>query len=237
MKKPNIIAHRGASAYAPENTLAAFRKAIELGSGGIELDVHLSKDSKVVVIHDERVERTSTGSGFVKDLTHNEMSCFDFGNWFSDEFTGERIPLLEEFLKLVKGFDGLLNIEIKNDRVQYPGIEEKVLELVHKYEASDKVIISSFNHYSLVKIRNLDNKVKTGVLYMELLYRPWEYAKTIGANAIHPYFYAINEDIVRGCIENGVEVNVFTVDDIEKMKFLAAIGVTGIITNVPDLTI
>jgi hypothetical protein len=121
MPKPLIIAHRGASAYAPENTLAAFKKAIDLGADGIELDVHLSKDGEVVVIHDRTIDRTSNGKGQVAEMSLKELKALDFGSWFSDEYQKESIPLLREVLELLKDWNGLLNIELKQNGLErYP---------------------------------------------------------------------------------------------------------------------
>ena len=232
-----VIAHRGASAYAPENTMSAFKKAISMGAGGIELDVQLSRDGRVVVIHDEKVDRTSDGKGWVKDFDLIDLKALDFGSWFGQEYAGERIPVLEEVLDLLKDWDGLLNIEIKNGLIIYPGIEEKVAELIKKYDFVNRVIISSFNHYSLVKMKRILPQVKTGILYMAGLYEPWEYAKRIKAYALHPAYYNVVPEIMEGCIKHGVAVNPFTVDHPDLIRKMAAAGVSGIITNVPDVAI
>lgn len=234
MAKPVVIAHRGASAYAPENTMAAFSKALSLGAGGIELDVQLSRDGHVVVIHDEKVDRTSNGKGWIKDLTLEELKKLDFGSWFSPEFRNERIPALEQVMELLESWDGLLNIEIKSGPVLYQGLEEKVIGLTRKCDMAERVIISSFNHYSLVEVKRLAPEMKTGILYMEGLVEPWEYAKRINANAIHPLFYNIIPELMEGCKKHGIAVNPFTVDQPDMIRNMAAAGVDGIITNVPD---
>jgi len=234
MKQPVIYAHRGASAQSPENTMAAFRKAIELGSGGIELDVHMTKDGEIVVIHDEVIDRTSNGTGKVKDLTFSELQRYDFGYWFSQEFSEEKIPTLEQVMTLLSDWDGVLNIEIKaNDT----GIESSVIALIDKYRMRKRVIISAFNHYILVNVKRIDDAIETGALIMETLYRPWEYAKRIGAGTIHPFYRAINQEIIGECLANGIDVNVFTVDRSEDIKMLAGAKVSGIITNVPDVAL
>lgn len=235
MSKPLVIAHRGASRTAPENTLAAFSKALEMGADGLELDIQLTYDGKIVVIHDETVDRTSDGSGPVKDKTLKELKALDFGGWFSPEYSKERIPELAEVMELLSGWYGLLNIELKNGPVFYPGIEEKTLSVVARYGMRDRVIISSFNHYSLVEVKKLEPGIRTGILYMSGLYEPWNYAKTIGANAIHPFFYNIVPEIIDGCRKNGIAVNPFTVDSPEHIRTIAGAGVDGIITNVPDV--
>lgn len=231
---PVIIAHRGASKQAPENTMTAFRKALELDAGGIETDVHLSADGYLVVTHDEQVDRTSNGKGLVKSKTLAELKSLDFGSWFSPEFSGERIPELDDLLQLVANWDGLLNIELKNGPVFYPGIEQAVAAAIRKHKLTNRTIISSFNHYSLVEIRKIDPEIKTAPLYMAGLYEPWEYARRMGATAIHPLFYNIVPEVMKGCKLNNIMVNPFTVDQPEQIKAMAAAGVDGIITNVPD---
>jgi glycerophosphoryl diester phosphodiesterase len=237
MIKPLIIAHRGASRQAPENTMAAFQRALELGAGGIELDVQLTADGCLVVIHDEMLDRTSNGKGPVKEKTLEELKRLDFGSWFSPEFRDERIPTLEEVLWLLSGWDGLLNIEIKNGPVFYPGIEKAVADAVLKYNRTNRTIVSSFNHYSLVQIRKYEPEIKTAPLYMAGIYEPWEYARRIGAAAIHPLFNNIVPELVKGCRQNNIMVNPFTVDNPEHIKAVAAAGVDGIITNVPDIAL
>jgi glycerophosphoryl diester phosphodiesterase len=232
-----IIAHRGASRQAPENTMPAFIKAIELGAGGIELDVHLSSDGRPVVIHDERVDRTSNGTGFVKDMSFSELKELDFGSWFSEKYKDARIPGLEEVLELIDRWDGILNIEIKSGPVFYPGIERAVADAVEKYELAGRTIISSFNHYSLVEIRKINSGIKTAPLYMAGLFEPWEYARKLGAAAIHPLFYNIVPEVMNGCKPNNIKVNPFTVDRPEHIKAMAEAGVDGIITNVPDIAL
>lgn len=234
---PIIIAHRGASKLAPENTIAAFRKALELGAGGIELDVHLSRDGHIVVIHDELVNRTSNGKGLVKDKTLDELRELDFGSWFSPAFKNERIPELEDVLKLIDGWDGILNIELKNGPVFYPGIEQAVLDMLVKYDMIPRTIISSFNHYSLVEMRRLNSEIRTAPLYAAGLFEPWNYAKKMGAYAIHPLFYNIVPQIMDGCRLNGIKVHPYTVDDPEYIRAMVAAGVEGIITNVPDIAL
>lgn len=238
MKKPVIYSHRGASGYAPENTMAAFKKGIEMGAKGIENDVHLTKDGHVVVCHDANIKRTSNGEGLIKDYTLEELKKFDFGSWFSPEFEGERIPTLEEVLELIKDWDGILNIEIKSSpEMDLPGIEEKIVELVRKYSLTEKIMISSFNHYSLVELKKIAPEFKTAILYSELMYEPWEYVKNVGAFAIHPGLGSLTEEVIQGCAKNGVAVNVWTVNNPEHMKMLVKAGVDGIITNYPDTAV
>ncbi len=237
MKKPVIYAHRGASAYAPENTGAAFRKALDMKADGIELDVHLSKDGHVVVIHDEKVDRTSNGKGLIRDLKLDELKSLDFGAWFSSEFAGEPIMTLDEVLSLLDGWDGILNIELKSGYVLYDNIEQKVIDLLRQHKRIEKCIISSFNHYSLLEIKKLEPALKIGLLYSAGLVDPWKYAKMVGAEAIHPFFSSAQAPVVKGCSDNGIIINPWTIDQPEIIKALTQFGVDGIITNVPDVAI
>ena len=165
-EKTKVWAHRGASGYAPENTLDAFRKAVEMGADGIELDVQMTKDGELVVIHDETIDRVSNGKGWVKDYTYEELKKFNF-NKTHLEYTMEEIPTLEQVYLLIKPTNLTINVEIKTGIVFYPGIEERVLELTERLGMKERVIYSSFNHYTIRKIKELDPQAKTGMLYEE----------------------------------------------------------------------
>lgn len=237
MNRPLIIAHRGASKVAPENTMPAFKKALDMQADGIELDVQLTRDGHLVVIHDFDIKRTSNGQGPVGSFTLNELRSFDFGSWFSSDYEGVEIPTLEEVLDLLQSRNILLNIEIKNGPVFYDNIEKLVADMVLKYNMQDRTIVSSFNHYSLVTLKEYFPAISTGILYVAGLYKPWEYAAMVGADAIHPSFYNIVPEIMRGCLENGIKVNPYTVDEPEMIRKIASAGVSGIITNVPDIAL
>lgn len=217
--------------------MPAFIKAIELGAGGIELDVHLSSDGHLVVIHDEKVDRTSNGTGYVRDMSFKELKELDFGSWFSAEYKDVRIPGLDEVLELIGKWDGILNIEIKNGPVFYPGIERAVSDAIEKHNLAGRTIVSSFNHYSLVEIRKINPGITTAPLYMAGLFEPWEYARRLGATAIHPLFYNIVPEVMNGCKLNSIKVNPFTVDHPGHIRAMAMAGVDGIITNVPDIAL
>ncbi len=234
MNKPLVFAHRGASAYAPENTMAAFEKAIQMGADGIELDVQLSRDGQIIICHDETLMRTTNGYGLIKDYTYDELMGFDAGSWFNPQYKDEKIPTLEMLFNLVKHSSIVLNIELKNTFVPYAGLEEKLLALTKESKMEDRVIISSFNHYSLVHFHKLAPYMETAILYMEGLYRPWEYASRIGASSLHPYFRACYKEVVSGAHEADFEVRPFTVDDSNDLRKMINDGVDAIITNVPD---
>ncbi|MTI48597.1 glycerophosphodiester phosphodiesterase [Sporosalibacterium faouarense] len=234
MKKTFVIAHRGASGHAPENTMISFQKAIDMGADGIELDVHISKDDKLIVCHDERVDRTTNGIGFIKDLTLDEIKKLDAGYWYDKKYANEKIPTLEEVLYLFQGKDILINIELKNGIIQYDKIEEKVIRVLEKFKLMDRTIISSFNHYSLIKIKEINSSIKTGALYMCGLVNPWDYVIRLNIDVIHPIYFALYPDLIKKCKERNVEINTYTVNCDEDMKKVIDLGVNGIITNYPD---
>jgi len=227
-------AHRGASGYFPENTMLSFRKAIELGATGIETDVQMTSDGVLVLVHDEKVNRTTNGTGFVKDFTYDELNKLDAGSWFNKKYDSEKIPTAKQLIILAKSNNIILNLELKNSEVTYPGIEEKLIEMLYTYKYEDKVILSSFNHYSMVHCKEISKEIKTGLLYMASLYKPVEYCKHTGADALHPYFCSINKEIIDNAREEGLLVNPFTVNEDACMKNLIAAGVDGLITNYPD---
>ncbi len=230
-----IIAHRGFSSRAPENTMAAFATALEFGVDGLELDVHLSKDGQVVICHDEAVNRTTNGQGLIKDLTWDELQQLDAGSWFDGRFKGERIPLLASLLELIRTSDVLINIELKTNVFAYLGIEEQVIELLTKFGMVERCIISSFNHFSLLRVAEIRPEIKTGALYMANLYQPWEYGKKIKAAALHPRHFSVTPELVRMARQNGLLVNPWTVDDPIHMQRMYLAGVDSIITNYPDV--
>lgn len=229
-------AHRGASGYYPENTMIAFEKAIEHGCTGIETDVHMTKDGYLVLMHDEKIDRTTDGMGYIKDYNLEELRQFDAGKWKALDFSGERIPTVEELIELAKSKDIIIiNFEIKTDVIWYKDIEQKLIETIYKYNVSDKIIISSFNHYTIHKCKQIDKNIKTGLLYMEGLFEPHLYAKIVGAEAIHPYFPAIDsKEVIDRVRAAGVMVNPYTINEEEVMKRFLDYGIDGIITNYPD---
>ncbi|ACL70066.1 glycerophosphodiester phosphodiesterase [Halothermothrix orenii] len=229
----NIIGHRGAAGLAPENTQISFEMASQSGIDGVEFDVQMTKDKKLVVIHDHDVKRITKEDGLVKDFTLTEIKKLDAGGYFSPEYKGQQILTLEETLDLVKDFN-IINLEIKNGPVIYPEIEEKVIYVIKQFKLEDKIIISSFNHYTLNKIKQIEPDIKTGVLYMAGLYQPWEYINKIKAWSAHPYFAGVRPEIVRGCQKKGVNVIVFGVNDDHVIEKLIKMGVDGIITDFPD---
>lgn len=227
-------AHRGASGYFPENTMIAFEKAIELGCDAIETDVQMTSDGVLVLIHDEQIDRTTDGTGFVKDYTFSELRKFSAGSWYDKKFSSERIPTAEELIVLAKSKGIKINFELKTGIVLYPGIENKIIDLVYRYNMERNVILSSFNHYAMVECKNIDKNIMAGVLYTEGLYRPSLYCKAIGCDAIHPDYHCVTEDIIREAKQSRIIINSYTVNDEKLMQKLLGWKIDGIITNYPD---
>jgi len=233
-----ILAHRGASAYRPENTLEAFKLAIAQRADGFELDVQLTKDGHVVVAHDERLERVSNGSGLLNDYTLDELRSLNFNRQFP-ELPVCRIPTLEEVYALIKDTGLKVNVELKTTELLYPELPDKLIRLEREYSMEDRIIYSSFNHFSLLEIRKIDPEAKIGLLYQVGLIDPWVYARYVSANAIHPYFtiVALLPETVARCHDNGLMVNVWVVDDPGMINLMLKCGVDAIITDKPDLAV
>jgi glycerophosphoryl diester phosphodiesterase len=238
MKFPNIQAHRGASAYRPENTLESFSLALEQGADGIELDVHLTKDGHIVVAHDERLERVSNGAGLINDHTLAELKTLNFNKLFPS-FPACAIPTLDEIYCLLKDTAANVNVELKTTELPYPGLPEKLICKEREYSMSGRVIYSSFNHYSLAEIKRIEPSAQIGLLYAMGMVDPWVYANYVSAYAIHPHYAviaALPETVLR-CHENGVAVNVWTVDDSNALGYMFKCGVDAVITNKPDIAV
>ncbi|MEW6622011.1 MAG: glycerophosphodiester phosphodiesterase [Bacillota bacterium] len=231
--KKRLLGHRGVPGEAPENTLVSFKRALDLGIGGVELDVQLSRDGHLVVCHDETLDRTTSGRGYIKDITLTEMKKLDAGSWFHKRYACEQVPVLEEVLDLFKGQDFLLNIEIKSGIILYPGIEEKLIKVMEDYKVMDKCIVSSFNHYSLVKIKELCPAVKIGLLYYAGLVDPWEYALRLKAYSLHPFYPSVTEAMIKKSAAQGIKVIPFPVNKEKLIKTFLEWGVEYVITDIP----
>ena len=234
MNQPVIYAHRGASGYAPENTLPAFQLAIEQGADGIELDVHFTKDRQMVIIHDETIDRTSNGHGFVQDMTLEELRQYNF-NHGMEAFGKVTIPTLEEVFALIKPSPLDINIEIKNGILPYPGLEEAILALARSYDMVDRLLFSSFNHESIFRMKQLCPSRPAALLYGEVLFKPANYARSIGADGMHPCYLSTWPGQFEQIHNAGLFCNVWTVDDPDHIRQMVELGVDGIITDVPDV--
>lgn len=229
-----VWAHRGASGYEPENTMESFKRAIELKADGIELDVQLTKDGKIVVIHDEKIDRTSNGKGFVRDYTLKELRKYNFASSYSKHKHSE-LPLLEDVYELFASTDMTINVELKTGVFFYPEIEEKVLALTKQYKLEDRVLYSSFNHYTLAKIHALEPNAYVGFLCGDGMIQTADYAKRNGANALHPSRHHLQyPNYMKDANDNGIDVNVWTVNTKEQLEYACKMGVNALITNYPD---
>lgn len=233
-----VWAHRGGAGRAPENTMAAFAAAVALGVDGLELDVQLTADEEVVVIHDETVDRTTDGSGWVKDHTLAALRRLD-ASAGRPGFAGERIPTLREVFDLVAPTGVELNIELKNSVVPYFGLPDKVSQMIAEYGLESRVIVSSFNHCTLAWLRQGGSMVRTGLLFQDVLYEPWVYAAQLWVTALHPNYRYI--DYVFNLVDEAhlalLEVNAWTVNDEHDIDRMIARGVDGIITDCPELAL
>lgn len=207
------MAHRGWSGKAPENTMTAIRLALaEPAIRGIEIDVQLSRDGVPVLIHDFTLERTTTGRGLVMDHTLEELRKLDAGSWFNERFAGERIPTLEEVLQVVKG-RCTLNIELKATSDMYPGIAEKVLELLERHEMKQEVCITSFDHDLIRQVRELDATVETGLIVMGRPVLMLEQLEAAGANILSMGYPYLTRELTCEALEKGYKVIAWTIDE------------------------
>ena len=235
-----LIAHRGASAYYPENTIPAFEAAIEMGAEMIELDVQLTKDGVPVVFHDADIARCTNGRGRIKNHTLEELKKLDAGKWFARKFKGTRIPTLEEVLELSRGRIAL-NIEIKTESVtdEYRhGIEEKCIELVREYDMQDHVLFSSFDYRAVRHIKRLDDQMPAALLYNAGLSQyklPSELINIYSADAFNCSQRQLTKKWLADIKANGFPVYIYTVNKVERMRELISLGVDGIFTNKPDV--
>lgn len=228
-----IFAHRGASGYAPENTLEAFALAMEQGADGIELDVQLTKDEKVVVVHDETIDRVSNGKGFVKDYTLAELKKFSFDNQMK-AYKGVKIPTLREVLDLVKPGSMEVNIELKTGIIWYPEIEEKVIEAVKESGMQERIIYSSFNHYSVQRVKALCPDAEAAYLFSDVILDMEKYTKQTGVQGIHPAFYHLKmSDFMERYKKSNLKIRVWTVNQKKWIHEFIREEIEAIITNYP----
>jgi glycerophosphoryl diester phosphodiesterase len=236
--KIQVWAHRGASAYAPENTMEAYILAHQYGADGIELDVHLSKDGEIVVIHDEKVNRTSDGKGYVRNYTLKQLKKFNYNRTRPTHFHAE-IPTLRDVLEYLQDKPQMsLNIELKTNVFSYDGIEQKTIDLVHQTGMAQRVIYSSFNHYSIRRVQQIDPEAKVGLLYEDGFIDVPQYAAKLGVDALHPKYINLRyPGYLEDCRRFGLDINVWTINDEQMMRDMCAAGVHAIITNDPALAI
>jgi glycerophosphoryl diester phosphodiesterase len=214
----NLVAHRGWSGIAPENTMAAIKKAIENDDIiGVEFDVHLTKDDVPVVMHDDRIDRTTNGKGFIRDFSLEELQQFDAGSWFGDEFAGEKVPTLNEVLDACKGKKKVL-IELKQKANHYELLEENVAELIRDKKMYGEAIVISFDHHSLRRIKDLDENIQTCAVLYGTLTNLIEELKATGATYVSINYHYVNAEVIQELIAASIGIVTWTVDDPEEAK-------------------
>ena len=228
------IAHRGASALAPENTMAAFEKAIELGADAIELDLHLTRDGELVVIHDDTLDRTTDGRGPVHGRSLEELKRLDAGRWFGQAFAGERIPALAEVLDRFAGKVPLA-LEVKAGSAFFPGIEESVVAALRQHAAIEEAAIASFDHFALRRLKEIEPTVQTGALMVGRPVAIQALASACLADAVALEASLVTATEVEACRAAGLQLVVWVVNEPAQMLHFIELGVDGIITDRPDL--
>jgi glycerophosphoryl diester phosphodiesterase len=236
-RRPLILAHRGARDQAPENTMAAFRLAAEMGAHGLEMDVQLSKDGEAVVIHDFNLDRTTNGSGPVEDLILAELQRLDAGSWFSAEYATQRIPTLAQVLHEL-GPRLILNVELKKPISHKNELEAEVVRLIEDSNLTERVIISSFNPLALRRVRRLNPHISTGLLYgpdQPFYLRGRWLQWLVQPQALHPRWDMIDAKFVTSSHQRGLAVRPWTCNEPDAMRRLIGWHTDAIITDYPDL--
>jgi glycerophosphoryl diester phosphodiesterase len=234
------IAHRGASAYYPENTLASFEDAILMDADMVELDVQLTKDGEVVVFHDEKISRCTNGRGRIADHTLMKLKALDAGSWFNKKFHGTKIPTLTEVLSLCRDKIAV-NIEIKTEAVTDAvggGIEELSLNIAEQSGMSGHIVFSSFDPRAIKHLKDIDSSTAVAVLFERGYYGsalPSEIIESLGADAFNCSLNELSDKWLSNLKLNNIPLNIYTVNDESNMRLLIKMGVSGIFTNNPDI--
>ncbi|MCL6266434.1 glycerophosphodiester phosphodiesterase [Flagellimonas myxillae] len=244
---PKIVGHRGAAGLAPENTLASFKRALDLKVDYIELDLHVSADGELIVIHDSNVKRTTDGEGEIADMTLQQIKQLDAGSWFGPEFGSEKVPTFEEVLDLVNGQCKIL-VELKwSKKGAYPSLVDKLLQLIQDRGVSDQLIIQSFERSYLEEITTSNNPVeiqqlifgKSSILpiYFDTQLRFGSFEPVAGITSLNMFYLYLNKGWVNTNEQLGFGTGVFTINDENDMKKAATFGADLIITDFPDKAI
>jgi len=228
-----IYGHRGDSGTYPENTMLAFKKAYDAGAEGIEYDVHLTKDGVPVIMHDENTVRTTGEDHLIKDMLAEDFLKLDAGYVKQGEFGTVNPPTLRELLAWCKETGMRSNIELKTGVYEYPGIEEKVIALLDEFGLRETTLISSFNHFTIKRVRRLAPDIRVGLLEESWLINAGAYVKACGADDLNPYVKFLNDDTVAEIRKNGVGINTWTVNEDEDMVKTLEYGVEIGISNWP----
>lgn len=237
MQQTKVIAHRGSKGTHPENTLAAFQEALRVESDGIELDLHLTKDQQLVVIHDESVNRTTNGKGKVKDMTLYEIKQLDAGSSFSPAFKDEKIPSFQEVLDLLvkEDFKGLLNIELKTDHEPYPGIEEKVIQIMKQHKWLFQVVYSSFNYDSLIRMKERDYEAEIALLFEKSKGAQKKIGEKYTICMWHPKINWLKRVGLKTYPHQSMRP--WTINSLSQMDYCFEQAMSGLITDYPELAL
>lgn len=232
-----IFAHRGFSGYYPENTMLAFQKvAEETVADGIELDIQLTKDGEIVIMHDEMLDRTTNCSGWLKDHTLEELKMLSVGVNVKGFFPRQTIPTLREYFTWLKTTKLITNIELKTSYFEYEGIEEKLIAMVKEFGLEDQIWYSSFNHYTVARIKKLMPEAKCGLLTDTWLMNIGEYAASQGAASVNARtYFCAKEGVAADLHAHNIALQAWTPNDAEMMQELVDAGVDVLITNYPDI--
>lgn len=230
--RPWIVGHRGAPGHAPENTMASFRRAVELGATFIETDLRLSHDAKFVAMHDATLDRTSNGRGLVRDFTLAQLRELDAGSWYGQEFAGERIPTLEEVLNFAREADVVFYLEIKHESGW--GVHHGVVSALRAANEPARTVVISFDPSMLGQLRRLDAGLLTGMLFENSMVNPVAKAQEIGARQIAPRADLVTPQLLSEARDAGLQVVTWTVNEPARMEQLISLGVNGIMTDYPD---
>ena len=237
-----MVAHRGASGYAPENTIRAFETALAMNVRYIELDVHMSLDGEIVVIHDPKVDRTTNGKGAVGNLTLSQLRNLDAGSWFNRlhprkaraEFAGVGVPTLQEIIDLLKSTETGLYVEIKDPELYPETLESRIISLLERMQFERKSVLLSFSAGSIVKVKDLDPTIQTALLVTSPKLDPVSEAADLGANELAIRHTLLTPGIVQKARAKGLGVSVWTVNSEAAIRRVIALGADRIISNYPD---
>lgn len=232
MRPPWVVAHRGASGHAPENTLAAFQRAVELGATFIETDLHVTRDGHFVAMHDDTVDRTTNGSGEVGEFTLDELRQVDAGLWFDRDFMGERVPTLEEILEFSEKNDVVFYLELKYMAVA--GMDHALAAVLRKARGAPRTVVISFDAATLAPLRRLDPSIMTGFLVEEATPNCIQTALDLGARQLCPRFLSVDQELVERAHRADLHVVTWTVNTVEEMRAMISAGVDGVMTDFPD---
>ncbi len=233
-----IIAHRGFSSRYPENSMLAFERAAALGADGAEFDVQLTADGVPVVFHDESLKRITGDDLLIKDLTLKELRRFDISYRFRGQCPPQRIPTLEEYFSLVKDRDFLNILEFKTAIFEYDGIEKKVIDMIGSFGLDDRVILSSFNHYTLLRCKAVAPALPCGILYECRIAEPQRYCVSLGMQYLHPDYRFLSDAELAKYEAAGVKTNPWTVDGEAEIRRLLGCGnIFALMSNKPDLAL